>query len=1128
MTRTKNLVLASLAGCTLLAAPLEAVVVPSGTAVKEKEYRHPALYIRGMQQPVSDMTNRAVASQVEQDLAALGVPAASAMWDPQSERLASLFPAEPLIPGTGKGNTLRWADLGVARPDDAAIKQQAWKAFTGYLERYQGQLRLDLAELGTPRLGVTDEGALVQIFVPRLVAGVVVRDAALVAVINHGNLVLLGFDEWADANLTPDPSLSPEQALGVVTSHVAPFTFRSAGRKAHLELIPMARAERKAAGIEYRLAWVVEGAIEGDLGTWEALVDASSGELIAFQDRNQYAKVKRVVGGVYPVSNDQTPPDGVEQPGFAMPFTTVTLPDNTTAVTTTGGVIGCVASTSNAGRQLRTALAGPYLAIADNCGLVREKAFADSELQFNIGSGPGTDCVVPPGHSAGDTHSSRSGFYELNRQIECARGYLPTNTWLQSQLTSNMNINNTCNAFWNGVAVNFYRDNGSQCRNTGEIAAIFDHEWGHGMDNNGINPNISSPGESIADIHAIMRLQDSCGGRGFFKTGNCGGYGDTCTACSGVRDLDWAKHRCNLPHTLTWINNGFPIAQCNPAAAACPAGGGPCGHEVHCEGYPTAETAWDLFARDLPTVFWFDNNTALELDTRLWYLGSQLVTSMYQCTPPAGGCPATSGYKQVLAADDDNGDINDGTPHMTALFAAFNRHEIACATPVAVNSGCGGGPTTAPVVTATPLDQGANLTWAAVPGAARYAVFRTEGVRGCNFGKAKVGETTGLSFQEQGLANGTSYFYSVLPIGTNTSCTGRMSTCSTVTPVPGPNVKTLAALPIQVIGGDNDGILDNCETARLTVRVENNGIAPLTNVRVTAASSATHPLTVPLTPLPATIAASLAPCNQASSTFDVTPHGMTFNQTFEVTLTITADQVAPSTRTVTYRATGVESDFANVATRTYNFNTDMQGWTVTAGTFNRVDAGAGNFYLASSSCLDAQCDIVRSPVIRLTGTSTLSLVQRYDTEIPTPIPYDRANVGVFDLAAGTRTPVSPNGGKLYDLATGAPNGNCDTTAQAGWSADTDADCTATAAFLSSTWTSAALNPGGTFTGRSAQLSVNYGTDPAANGFGFHFDDVVLANFEEAVPDAQACALAPVAGSAGQPAALATRQRATKR
>ncbi len=64
--------------------------------------------------------------------------------------------------------------------------------------------------------------------------------------------------------------------------------------------------------------------------------------------------------------------------------------------------------------------------------------------------------------------------------MEIARSRLPGNSWLQGRLKSNMNINYSCNAYWNG-SINFYRSS-STCRNTGEIAAIFDHEWGHGKD----------------------------------------------------------------------------------------------------------------------------------------------------------------------------------------------------------------------------------------------------------------------------------------------------------------------------------------------------------------------------------------------------------------------------------------------------------------------------------------------------------------------------------------------------------------------------------------------------------------------------------------------------------------------
>ena len=34
--------------------------------------------------------------------------------------------------------------------------------------------------------------------------------------------------------------------------------------------------------------------------------------------------------------------------------------------------------------------------------------------------------------------------------------------------------------------MNFFRS-GAGCGNTGEIAAVFDHEWGHGLDDNDAN-----------------------------------------------------------------------------------------------------------------------------------------------------------------------------------------------------------------------------------------------------------------------------------------------------------------------------------------------------------------------------------------------------------------------------------------------------------------------------------------------------------------------------------------------------------------------------------------------------------------------------------------------------------------
>jgi hypothetical protein len=139
---------------------------------------------------------------------------------------------------------------------------------------------------------------------------------------------------------------------------------------------------------------------------------------------------------------------------------------------------------------------------------------------------------------------------------------------------------------------------------------------------------------------------------------------------------------------------------------------------------------------------------------------------------------------QWITADDDNGNLNDGTPHMTAIYNAFNRHGIACATPARVNSGCSGQPngTAGPTLSATPGNYQASLSWNTVAGASNYQVFRTEGHAGCNYGKAKIATVTGTSFTDTQVANGRAYSYNVVAGGASASCYSRVSNCATVTP----------------------------------------------------------------------------------------------------------------------------------------------------------------------------------------------------------------------------------------------------------------------------------------------------------------------------------------------------------
>ena len=564
---TGSIVVLLLFGARLLSA----VEAPESSGVGEMQFRHPNLDISASLKLPSDLPKGDGAAMAAADLKALGALEDGGRLDVRGGRWATLIVSRPLVPGTGAGNELTWEDLGLGTPStDAALRAAIGRVFFDYLHRNAVALRLDVAELGEGRVTVHEGGALAQIYVPRRVDGITVRGSYVSAVINHGNLILLATSHWGDVNVSTVPTLSTEGASAEVEAHLEGLPIDRTWGKSELILVPVARGDAMkptslGQGYGHRLAWVIRPLIDDDLGRWEALVDAVSGELIAFEDTNRYAEVK---GGVYPVTNDGVNPDGVEQLGWPMPYQDVSTTSGT-LTTDTGGNLTATGS-------MTATFFGPYVNINDNCGT---ESLTQSD-NIDWGGSTGTDCVTPGFGGAGNTHASRTGFYELNRIIEMGRGQLPSNTWLQNRLTSNMNINNTCNAFWNGSSVNFYRSGGG-CSNTGEIAGVFDHEWGHGMDANDATPGIASPsGEGIADIYTALRLNDSCIGRNFRPGVVCSGNGDPCLTCTGVRDIDYLKRQSGNPHDYSWSNAN-------------------CGGSVHCVGGVYSEAVWSLWKRKL-------------------------------------------------------------------------------------------------------------------------------------------------------------------------------------------------------------------------------------------------------------------------------------------------------------------------------------------------------------------------------------------------------------------------------------------------------------------------------------------------------------------------------------------------
>lgn len=193
-------------------------------------------------------------------------------------------------------------------------------------------------------------------------------------------------------------------------------------------------------------------------------------------------------------------------------------------------------------------------------------------------------------------------------------------------------------------------------------------------------------------------------------------------------------------------------------------------------GYVYSEAVWSLYKRKLQsTPYNYDDNTALEIVMRLTFIAAGNVVTWYSGNTPFGGCGTSSGYRQYLLADDDDGNLNNGTPHMQAIYSAFNDQEIACSSPAVQDSGCANTPNLAPIVTSAAGDMSATLNWNAVSGASTYQVFRTEGVKGCSQGKVLLATLSSntLTYTDTGLQNGRMYYYVVIGKGSNPACFGR-------------------------------------------------------------------------------------------------------------------------------------------------------------------------------------------------------------------------------------------------------------------------------------------------------------------------------------------------------------------
>ena len=704
--------------------------------------------------------------------------------------------AIPFIPGPA--NELKWSDFDAKceRPSCIPLTKMASLA-RAFLERYQGLLKVNPDQLVLEPVGSVPVGSSIyHLRFQWVYHDLPVEGASVFFTINNGNLIQIGMQNIGEIHLDPKPTISLEQAWERVQAYVGGVS--TAGEivdKGTLSIIPMtpegldpdALEVPFGKGLGYALVYKLVFRRPGVLGTWEALVDAHSGELLRFRDSNIYGDIK---GGVYKTDAPQT------EVTAAFPFADWSpgkFADES----------GHYASMSGTSTMVGRSSGTPGgVAISDTCGSISLASGAGGVIDF--GSSTGTNCTTPGTGGAGNTHAARTQYWNVTQIKMKGITYLPNNAWLKARLTDNVNIHVHCNAYWSPAAMNVnffeqgtYTPPGSSttytCANTGELPGVSLHEWGHGMDqNDGSGSGTDNrPVEARADWTAILQTHQSCTGNGFYlnisplpSTGlNCDGAGDACTACTGVRDADSAAHVDTTPWTPQNKGTVWGTASCSSGSYF-----GPCGWEDHCESGIAAQALWDFVNRDLtsaPTNL--DSATAWQLADRLFYAGMPSSTDMYTCTGTttkvSNGCGTGSLYNVMMAIDDDGDGTANGTPHAAAIFAALDRHGIACGSasdPKNQNhTSC---PTlSTPTLSATATNHQVTLTWTSGGGSAtRYFVYRNE--TGCSAGLTRIATVAApaLTYTDTLVVPGQTYYYRVQAATASDSCFSSMSQCASI------------------------------------------------------------------------------------------------------------------------------------------------------------------------------------------------------------------------------------------------------------------------------------------------------------------------------------------------------------
>ena len=257
---------------------------------------------------------------------------------------------------------------------------------------------------------------------------------------------------------------------------------------------------------------------------------------------------------------------------------------------------------------------------------VQEQLAGQALMTATATATPGTPVtlLLNPAPGSQYTNAQVNAFIHQNSTHDFWKGYAPTSTILDAVLPAKTTVTGTCNAFYDGASTNFYAIGGS-CNNTA-FSSVVSHEYGHHIVNRlGLAQN--GFGEGFGDVMSILQYDDFVIGR----------YFQTSSAPVRTPDTSMVQYPC----TSCAVHTGGQVL-----------GGSICKVRRNM-GNKYGSTPGLERARQ-NTISW----------SRVTLGGN------------AGDSALPRTLTEYLTINDDDGNINNGTPDYCEIINAFGQHGV--------------------------------------------------------------------------------------------------------------------------------------------------------------------------------------------------------------------------------------------------------------------------------------------------------------------------------------------------------------------------------------------------------------------------------------------------------------------